>query len=154
MKRILVLQPDGTERELSAAPTLREMRAIVGGTVDHVRVLDRLEPGPAGLAGVYTSMFVNDTGLSDGLPRNAKATEIYQRNIRAQFADHAQPFRAAREEMLARYATMGATFIDATPPDVAAAGYHDDPWIAGPAIFFEGWTCEEVDAAFEQRATA
>jgi hypothetical protein len=141
MKRIVVLNTDGTERELASVPSLKEMQAILGGWIEHVRVLDHIE----GTRGVYTSMFVNETGLIDGLPRNPKATEAYQRNVRMAFPDAENPFRAADEDNRKRF--PNCEIIDATPKDAIENGYRDDPWISGPAILFEGWTCEEVEAA-------
>lgn len=85
---------------------------------------------------------------SNHLPRNEKATVIYQRNVREQFKGHANPFRAASARMRAR--AMGAFVQDVTPTDAVALGYKDDPWICGPAIYFEGWTCEEVAEAEEE----
>lgn len=138
-KRIVVISPDGSESELDAVPGLAEMQRLVGGDIEHVRVLDRIEPRGAR---IYTSMFVNETGLIDGLPRNERATAVYQRNVRTAYPGVAHPFRKASEEWLREL--RGAVVVDATP-DVP--GYADDPWISGTAILFEGWTCEEVDAA-------
>lgn len=141
-KRIVVLNVDGSERELSAPPGLIEMQGIVGGYVEHVRVLDHVAPEGHF---IYTSMFVNEESLLNDLPRNAKATEWYQRNVRTAFPEAKNPFRAADEANRRRF--PNATHFDITPPGALAAGYKDDPWIAGPAVLFEGWTVEEVDDA-------
>lgn len=140
-KRIVVLNVDGSERVLDAVPKLAEMQAIVEGFIEHVTVLDRIEPDGAF---VYTSMFVNENGLLDNLPRNAKATEIYQRNLRAAYPDAANPFQAAQAEFVEAVEAIGATLIDARPE---VPGYEDDPYICGPALLFEGYTTDEVNAA-------
>src|ERR1039457_5843092 len=93
MKRIVVLNTDGAERELTSVPTLEEIPQIVAGYYERVRVLDHIK----GTRGVYTSMFVNDNGLITGMPRNEKATAVYQRNVRMAFPSAANPFRAAEE---------------------------------------------------------
>src|SRR5579872_5689279 len=93
-KRIVILGTDGSETEIPTVPDLKALQTIVGGYIEHVRVLDHIEPGGAG---VYTSMFVNEEGLLDDLPRNEKATAIYQRNVRAAFPEAENPFRAADE---------------------------------------------------------
>jgi hypothetical protein len=141
-RRIVALFPDGSELVLAKPPTWAEMQKIVGGPVERVTVLDHLE----GERGVYTSMFVHESGLLDGLPRNPKATEAYQRNARRFFPQAENPFRAIDEAWRARLPNPFRA-VDMTPEHAIAAGYKDDPWIAGPAILFEGWTCQEVDAA-------
>jgi hypothetical protein len=124
------------------------MQAIVGGLIEHVRVLDRIENGRF----VYTSMFVSDTGLIDGLPRNQKASEVYQRNIRAAYPQSENPFREAHENWKASIPD-DFTLIDGRPEEAKTDEYTDSPWICGPAILFDGYTCEEADEAFEATRT-
>ncbi len=144
-KCIRVLNVDGTERVLAEVPNYLEMQKILGGDREMVRVLDRIEPDGHL---VQTAMFVNDCGLLDGLPRNEAATKVYQRNVRAQY-EGPNPFKQAKAVYLAKF---GRSEFDAdlTPDDAIAAGYPDDPWIAGPAIFFEGYTVDEVDDALSE----
>lgn len=138
-KAILILKASGEITELDHAPTLQEMQEIVGGYIEHVRVLDRIENGRF----VYTSMYINEEGLLDGLPRNEHATEAYQRNVRAQFAGEIEPFRAAEEQARNEAKESGFEVIDATGP---LDGYDpSDPHIAGDAILFQGYTVQEVD---------
>ncbi len=144
-KRIRVLNVDGTERELAAVPDYLEMQKILGGDREMVRVLDRITPGGEF---VYTALFVNETGLLEGLPRNEAATVIYQRNIREQF-EGPNPFHQANAAYLSRFGKPDFDH-DLTPESAKAAGYKDDPWIAGPAIYFEGYTVDEVDAALSE----
>lgn len=141
-RRIVVLHPDGRETVLGAVPSMARIEAIIGGPAERVTVLDHLE----GERGVYTTMFVHESGLLDRLPRNPKATEAYQRNARTFFAGAENPFRAIDEAWLARLPNPSRA-VDVTPEHAIAAGYKDDPWIAGTAVLFEGWTREEVDAA-------
>ena len=132
---------DGTREELDHFPELAEMQAIVGGWIEHVRVLDYVGTnGP-----VYTSMFVNEEGLLKNLPRNEAATEIYQRNVRHHFAGHENPFQAAADEVRKQWEGRGMAYIDATPKDALAAGYATDPFVVGPAIYFQGYTVEEIN---------
>lgn len=138
-KEILILRASGDITELDHAPTLAEMQEIVGGYVEHVRVLDRIEEGRF----VYTSMFINECGLIDGLPRNPNATEAYQRNVRAQFAGEVEPFKAADEQFRNEVKEGGFALIEALPgPEEYDP---NDPHIAGDAILFQGYTCQEVD---------
>ncbi len=93
-------------------------------------------------------MFVNGPGLLDGLPRNENATEVYQRNVRAQYPDAENPFMAAKKAFEEKI--KGAVIINATPEN--ALGYEKDTWIAGDAILFDGYTCDEVDRLAEGAA--
>jgi hypothetical protein len=138
-KAILVLNVDGAIHTLPTPPTWRRMQAIVGGPVEQVRVLDRIENGQP----IYSFLYCNEDGLNLGLPRNDAATEVYQRNVRAAYGDHPQPFLAAKAHARQLAALMGAVPIELSPP---SAAYELDPWIAGPAIYFEGWSTEEVTA--------
>jgi Domain of unknown function (DUF3846) len=138
-KRIVIIEHDSSVRYLDTRPTLAEMQAIVGGDIEQVLVLDRIEDGHP----IYTSMYVNEEGLINDLPRNARATEIYQRNARFQHPDAANPFVAMQQAMIEACARMNVTVIHQRPQ-----AYRDDPYICGPAIYFQGWTCEDVDAAY------
>lgn len=90
-KAIVLLEPDGTETVLAAAPTWKAMSALLGGPVDLVKVVDRVEDGRL----VYTALFVHEEGLLLDLPRNEVATALYQRNVRLQFPSAANPFAEA-----------------------------------------------------------
>lgn len=136
-KKVLLIKADGEIQELPASPSFRRMQELLGGYIEHVRVLDRIENGRF----IYTSMYVNDSRLLNGLPRNEKATEIYQRNVRTQFANSENPFKAAEEEFINR---LGATNVIRAYP---APEYADDPYIAGDAIVFSGYRCEQADKA-------
>lgn len=138
MKRIVVLPPEGPERVLEAVPTLQEMQAIVGGYIEHVRVLREDLPGY-----VYTSMIVNEDGLRLGLPRNERATAIYLANVRRQYPGEANPDRAARVRMRKAYEARGAK--------VFVLGPDAEPQIVGPAIWFDGYTVDQVNALWEDR---
>lgn len=143
MKRIVVIQPDGSETELDRMPNLKEMQKIVGGMIEHVSVMDRRDEGGNI---VYTSMYINEEGLLEGLERNPKATEIYQRNIRAAYPDSPNPFKDAEDEFRKKAEAGGFAFIDARPDEFDP----HDPHIVGPAIYFEGYTLDEVNDAYEE----
>lgn len=145
MKRILIIKADGQVSELNILPTSREMQKIVGGWIEHVKVVDRVEDGKP----IYTSMYVNEEGLVNELPRNQKATDIYQRNIRIQFPNSKNPFIEANELFKKESIAKGFTIVDTTDAD-----YASDPYISGDAIFFEGYTIAEVDALFDRRERA
>jgi hypothetical protein len=115
------------------------MQALVGGYIEQVTVLDRVDEGRP----IYTLMYVNEDGLNDNMPRNQKATEIYQRNARWQHPEAENPFLAMEGTMRQWAEAMGANFFNMQPPE-----YAEDPWIAGPAIVFEGWDCAEVNQAY------
>ncbi len=144
-QQIKVLKANGTYYILNRIPTLEEMQKIVGGYIEHVRVLDRIEGGRF----IYTSLYVNEEGLLNDLPRNKAATEIYQRNARAQHPSASQPFKKMEEEFTKQF--EGANIIKAPEP---VPGYSNDPYVAGDAIFFEGYTCEEADLALDSAASA
>jgi hypothetical protein len=136
-KQIVVLSPDGRTEILDTVPNLATLQALVGGYVEAVRVLDRLED----MRPVYSYMYVNETGLNDGLPRNEAATALYQRNVRLAYAEEPDPFDAAARAAAARR-PAGAFVVDLAA-DIP--GYASDPWIAGVAVYYEGYTCEEID---------
>ena len=148
-QEIQIIRADGSIAKMKKTPTLKEMQEIVGGLVEHVRVLDHIDD--TGRL-VYTSMFVNEEGLLKHLPRNEKATEIYQRNTKAQFPYSDNPFKDARQAYRKHVEARGFTYIDGTPKDVKDEGYQDSPWIAGDAIFFSGYTVEEADEAITKAA--
>src|SRR3954454_17749208 len=110
-KQIVVIKANGETYNLEKSPSLKQMQEIVGGHVEHVRVLDRIEKNGRL---VHTSMYVNETGMLDGLPRNQTATEIYQRNVRAQFPGAENPFQAASKAFEEQM--KGFTFIRPETP--------------------------------------
>ena len=64
--------------EMSANPTLRELKAAIGphfggAEFEHVAILK-----PNGHSAA--DMFVNETGIVKGLPRNDEATRLYRAN--------------------------------------------------------------------------
>lgn len=146
-KQIIVLKANGESYTLPKPPTLEEMQKIVGGYIEHVRVLDRIENKNL----ILTSMYINEEGLLEDLPRNVKATELYQRLTRAQFPHAKNPFAIAQEAMKAQYEKDGFKFIEMPEP---VEGYNNDPYIVGDVIFFEGYTCEETDAVLNGESDA
>jgi len=142
-KEVIVLKANGERIVLPTAPTLKQMQDIVGGYVEHVTVLDFVdEHGHP----YYASMYVNDSGLIDGLARNVAATEVYQRNVRTAYPGDPAPFQTAKKDYLKSMGQQDFT-ADLTPPAAKAGGYEDDPWIAGDAILFSGYTRQEADEA-------
>jgi hypothetical protein len=139
MKRIVLLAPDGTETILDRPPTFPEMQAMVGGYVEHVRILRADLPGFT-----YTSMFVNEEGLRLGLPRNARATDLYLANVRRQFPGAADPYAEATDAMKRRAAAMGAFFVSTVSEDY-------EPGILGPAVWFDGYTEREVNILLDEQ---
>lgn len=144
-KQIQVIKANGDITVLPSAPSVEQMEKLVGGDIEHVKVLDRIDDDGNF---VYTSMYVNETGLHDGLPRNPKATEIYQRNIRAQYPDSKTPFSDANDALPSLLGNVEV--IDNTPKEAQAAGYDNDPWIAGDAVYFKGYTCREAERAMDE----
>lgn len=142
-KQIVVIQPDGSERILDKFPTYDEMKSIVGGWIERVRVLEH--GSLAEYPWRYTVMIVNEEGLLLNLPRNEKATELYQRNVLAQFPrdNKRASFIAAEVANKAQLERLGAVVIVAPPPP-GSDPY--DPHIAGSVIYFRGYTEQEVDA--------
>lgn len=140
-KRLVVIEPDGTERLLEGAgpkglPEYGTLREILGGPVELVRVLRADLPGFA-----YTYMAVHEEGLLEGLPRNQKATDLYLAANRRAHPDAENPRAEAEKEMEARAKEDGFKIVDNpnTPP-----GYDEDPYIAGTVVWFDGWTVEEL----------
>lgn len=76
-KEIQIIRADGTVEIFNKPLTLKNMQEAVGGLIEHVRVLDRINVVDEF---IYTSMFVDDEGRLKEKPINIKATEIYRRN--------------------------------------------------------------------------
>lgn len=77
--KIIPVTGNSEERtaDLAAKPDYRALQAITapalnGGSLERVLVFHE---------GEYTDMFVDDRGLSKGLPRNEAATAIYRNNM-------------------------------------------------------------------------
>ena len=145
MKEILIIRADGTTEPFTGKVTLKNLQGAVGGKIEHVRVLDRIEDGKF----IYTSMYVNDEGLLIGLPRNDVATEVYQRNMRAQYPNSPSPFREISERFRKEHEDRGIAVIDGTPASAKEQGYEDDPFIVGDVVLFKGYTCQEADDLYE-----
>ena len=142
-KRIVMIRPNGTEIAYTpqsfkgGLPSLKQMQEMVGGYIELVRVLREDLPGFA-----YTYMVVNEEGLLDKLPENPRATAIYLANVRRQFPDSAEPWKVASEKARAMYEARGFSYHDITP-----AEYKDKPpVVVGTAIWFQGYTCDELHA--------
>jgi len=75
MKQVITIKVDGTTEitEPAKKPTLEEMQAMVGGYIEPVRGIKW-----NGHTGV---MVVNEEGILDGLPFNAKASLVARRTI-------------------------------------------------------------------------
>jgi hypothetical protein len=143
VKRVVIIKANGDTEAFTSEPTFEQIQKACGGHVEHVRVLDRIENGRF----IYTSMYVNDSGLIDGLDRNKMATQIYQRNVRAAFPNSATPFADSEADMKRTAEELGLDIIDARPH---YTDYNpNDPHIAGDVVLFEGYTCEEADYAIE-----
>lgn len=141
-QEIIILHANGARTTFGGAageklPTLEKMQEIVGGHIELVTVLDRVEADRM----FYTYMVVNEDGLNIGLPRNEAATEIYQRNTRLAYPDAENPFLAALDDQRKSAEARGFAFVDAMP-----AEYSLDPYISGDAIYFSGWTRDELKA--------
>jgi len=144
-KGVVLIEANGNLRPLPEMISLGEMQKLVGGYIEQVKVLDRTEPNGER---VYSYMYVNDEGLLDGLPRNEKATEIYQRNVRTAYPGEENPFLVANREFIKEAKARGFTELQA----MVSPSYDADPYIAGPAIYYEGYTCEEVLAVMNAQA--
>lgn len=103
---IRIIKADGTEevRDFAwpEAPGYAAIRDLVepilgqGRYLEHVTVLHE---------GERTDMFVDDSGLTDGLPRNEKATAIYRANWLSQHpgcSPEALPFIAGDAILFSR----------------------------------------------------
>lgn len=145
MKRIVALHPDGLQITLTDVPDRKTMERLVGGNVEYVTVLDRIEAGRP----IYSWLVINADGRSRHLPRNQDATVIYQRNARWQYPEETNPFQAMREAQRPYWERIGARIIDMTEPEDES-----DPYIAGPAIYFQGYTIEEIDRLMNEDETS
>lgn len=141
MKQIKLLKTDGEVEILAKPPSWKELKTLVGGWVEQVRVLDRIESGRP----VLTLMFVNEEGLVLGLPRNQAATVLYQALTRYNFPTVSDPLDEAKRIYKLQCEKAGMQVIDTTSD---LPGYASDPYIAGPAVYFEGWTEEEVETLY------
>jgi hypothetical protein len=110
-KPVQMLFPDGRTETLETPPTYAAMRQLVGGSLLAVRVLQ----GALGSREGATTLYVNEEGFDEDLPRNEAATALHQRTLRKE-----SPTIAAEEDVL-----------------------------VGVALYFEGWTCAEVDAYYQ-----
>lgn len=136
-KCTIILHPDGTQTTRLPGDVVLpydEMKSIVGGPIELVRVLREDLPGY-----VFTYMVCNETGYLDKLPRNQKATDLYLANVRRQFPDSPNPMQEARAAYRRQMEARGATVIDAVPDYD-----HSDPHVCGTVIWFKGWTCDEL----------
>lgn len=86
--KFTIIMPDGTVMEDQfrfdkKPPSYKSLQTLLGpfveGYIEHVNVFYN---------GEYRDMFVNETGMRDGLEINPKATEIYLENIKT----HANEF--------------------------------------------------------------
>jgi hypothetical protein len=139
-KPVQILYPDGHQETRATPPTFGEMQELVGGYVEGVRVLERVTDQHYR----YTYLYVNEGGIDYGLPRNQAATELYQRNARMQYPDAMNPFLASKEASRQRAQARGIAFVELTNNPA----YDADPYLAGVAIYFRGWTCDEVNAYY------
>lgn len=123
-KRIVILETDDTEIDLPRAklmdnglPSAEQMKGIIGGPMEFVRVLRQDLPGF-----VYTYMVVDEMGhmrSAELRPLNKKATRLYRANTLRQVEEGHLPSKDA----------------DSLPT------------IVGRVIWFDGWTCDELQAA-------
>jgi hypothetical protein len=67
-KQHRLIRTDGTERILDKRPSFEEIRRLIGCDGLDTVTIDRRR---------QTVMFVDDTGMIDGKPVNAKATALY-----------------------------------------------------------------------------
>ena len=117
-KAIHLIKADGTVEVFDKSITLKNLQVAVGGMIEHVKVLDRIESDAHGDDFIYTSMYVDDEGLLKGKPHNEKATEIYLRNAREQI----------------KRGVSAATF-----------GSLENLQVVGDVLHFPGYTCDEVN---------
>lgn len=143
-KQIRVIRPDGTGHVLDFAPTSAMLGEIVGGYIEIVQCLDRVEDGK----GVYCPMVINEEGLLMDLPRNEEATKLYQNNVRTRYAGHPNPFEQARLDHEAEMQERGFVVIDGNKH--LPNWNPDDPAIVGTVVYFQGYTVEEMDDAITE----
>jgi len=143
-----IMPDDTTSAKVIKPPTFQEMKRFIDGFVERVKVLDYVDNNGKFH---YTYMFVDEEGLLKDLPKNAIATKIYQRNIRYQYPNEKDPFCKADEDFHKELRQRGFTVIDRT---VGLPNYtKSNPSIAGRAIYFQGYTCDEVDELLDQDIT-
>lgn len=138
-KSIIILRVNGLSAPLNKIPTFNEMREIVGGWIEMVKVLplDALSVSSRHM----TYMICHEEGRLLNLPRNKKATEIYHNLTRKQFPQADDPFKSAKEAFL-------ASMPEGT--HVITSSYEDEPFIAGDVIYFQGYTCTELDSLWNR----
>jgi Domain of unknown function (DUF3846) len=138
-KNIIVMCTDHTEAYLTTMPSLQQMQQYVGGFIELIRVLPLDAPEVS--TKLLTYMVVNEEGRLLNLPRNEEATKIYHNLTLKQFSGAKNPFARAREEFLAML-----------PKGVEILSTYDgsEPFIAGTAIYFQGYTCAELDALWNE----
>jgi hypothetical protein len=142
-RAVILIQPDGTETVLCEGDQIPGDDAIkkaIDGPLEFVRVLRQEDEGFT-----YTWMIGHEMALIEKLPRNQKATDLYLANVRRAYPDHPQPWKAAEQAMRRDYeALVGkALHVESLAPD----GYDEDPYVAGPVIWFKGWTCQALERA-------
>lgn len=148
-KKILLLLPSGAIIDLGPQVlSYQQLKSTIGGYIEHVTVLDRIERSPRGDRWIYTSMYVHEEGRLIGLPHNPKATAIYQRNIRAQRPGHPYPFAEVEQEMQAAATKAGVFYINLSESDPTSDP--DYPDIVGPAIYYQGWDIQEIEREYER----
>ncbi|NTE96712.1 hypothetical protein [Agrobacterium tumefaciens] len=78
-----IIQPDGAEEvhtvELPEQPEFKQLAAVIQPILGKNRDMERIN---VFWQDRYACMFVDDMGVLDDLPLNAKATEIYNNNLR------------------------------------------------------------------------
>ena len=78
-----IIRPNGTEEQhtvdLPEQPEFSELSRIIRPILGKGRDLERVNVLHEGR---YTDMFVDDCGVLDDLPLNAKASDIYNNNLR------------------------------------------------------------------------
>jgi hypothetical protein len=133
-KSVVYLFADGSEVHFKKVPSFEKMRGWLGGYVELVRVLPMDAPEP--LEKYLTYLAVDEEGRIKDLLKNDQATEIYHNLTKKQFPGVENPIRKARE-----------TFVASMPKGifVVSSFYEEDPYIAGDAIYFQGYTCKELE---------
>lgn len=135
-KRVVIMMVDGTTVTLKKIPSFDKMREFVGGFTELVKVLPLDSPSVAPQCLTY--MVVDEEGRIKGKARNELATEIYLNLTRKQFPGVDNPFKKAKEEFLKDF-PKGIILVG------NFWGEEEEPFIAGDAIYFEGYTTRELD---------
>lgn len=125
--RDIVVEPVVADDGYTGALSYDRVKAWVGGLPETVRVLFQDRPA---------LMFVNESGLADGMPRNNRATEIYRAATRKLFPHAADPFEEAQREFVERLrSTAGVSFARV---DLGRKYWADDgPYIAGDVVVLD-----------------